>query len=435
MNLEFSTRDPDREIVYSDKGTSLSMSYDGVPVDYFDREGRLVGTFVDGHHYRRGFDNRLLEKFRSDDGRQRVRRDVLDPRKREIIDSAYTRAHELWDSVERGDVTEFRPQGLGARVDPDRARAEVLDRIAPILRFGYGRLVEDGERFRGIYAPVSILPPDQYLALVVQMTVGCSWNKCTFCDFYRDRPFSIKSPDELREHIGQLEGFYGESTWLRKSIFLLDGNALVIPQAKLLERLDVVHEFFEFVPPDMLDPVEQSRWRREHPHGFDGLYSFLDAFSTVKKSVEEWRELRARHVIRVYIGLETGDDELLRFVNKPGDGATMVDATRTIKAAGINVGVIAMVGVGGGAFAAQHVRNTVQAINAMELGEGDIVYLSDFVNHPGLPYEALAHEQGVTDLDWQGVVAQREEIKRALHFPDPKRPPKVALYDIREMIY
>lgn len=434
MVFEFDLIPSGTRVVFSDKATSVSLSYNGEPVDYFDREGRLIGTYEDGHHYRRGLDNRLLEKFREGGGRQRIRMDVVGARKRRIIENTYDRAAQVFEAVDSGQVSAFRPQGLGATVNRELARDTLIERLSPVANTGYERLVEDSEHFKGIYAPVSILPPDQYLALIVQMTIGCSYNKCTFCDFYRDRPFSIKSPDELRTHIWNLLGFFGESAWLRRSMFLLDGNALVIPQRKLMERLDVVHEFFEFAPVGA-DRMTEARWMREHPHGFDGLYAFLDAFSSLKKSVEEWRELRDRHVRRVYIGLESGDDGLLKFIRKPGDRATMVDAARTIREAGVNAGVIAMVGVGGDRYAEQHVRNTIDAINSMELGEGDIVYLSDFVNHPGLPYEAAAREQGIRDFTWEETVAQRDDIKSGLRFPDPKRPPKVTQYDIREMIY
>jgi radical SAM superfamily enzyme YgiQ (UPF0313 family) len=435
MVFEFTTDNPRQTIVYSDKRTSFSLSYDGIPVDYFDREGRLVGMFIDGHHYRRGLDNRLLEKYRSDDGRQRIHSDVEGSRKTALVSGAYDRARAVRDAVEAGGDTEFKPQGLAARIDQDTARTGLLEHLSTLGKWSYDRLSDDGNLFGGIYEPVSILPPDQYLALIVQMTIGCSYNKCTFCDFYQDRPFSIKSNDELRTHLQQLLGFFGESAWLRKSLFLLDGNALVVPQKTLLERLGVIAEFFECMPADIESKPDQMKWLREHPHGFDGMYAFLDAFSTLKKTVSDWEDLRMRSIRRVYLGLESGDDDVLQFIRKPGDRATMIDAAQTIKQAGVNVGVIAMVGVGGHTYADQHVANTVEAINEMGLGEGDIVYLSDFVNHPGLPYEKLAAEQNIVDLDWEQTDAQRETIKRGLRFADPKKPAKVTLYDIREMIY
>ena len=99
---------------------------------------------------------------------------------------------------------------------------------------GYAALDEDAARFRSIYTPVAILPPDQYLAVVVQATEGCSWNRCTFCDFYRQQPFRIKGDGEFRSHVGDVVSFFGTAIGLRRSIFLADANALVIAQDRLL---------------------------------------------------------------------------------------------------------------------------------------------------------------------------------------------------------
>jgi hypothetical protein len=81
------------------------------------------------------------------------------------------------------------------------------------------RLEADAARFARIYRPVSILPPDQYLALVIQATEGCSYNRCTFCDFYRDRPFRIKSAVELRHTLREVVDFFGEAMGLRGRCF------------------------------------------------------------------------------------------------------------------------------------------------------------------------------------------------------------------------
>lgn len=70
-----------------------------------------------------------------------------------------------------------------------------------VLLWNYDRLESDRERFLSVYSPVSILPPDQYLSLVLQATEGCHWNRCTFCDFYSQTRFQIKSEEEFASHI------------------------------------------------------------------------------------------------------------------------------------------------------------------------------------------------------------------------------------------
>ena len=103
-------------------------------------------------------------------------------------------------------------------------------------------LDKDRQRFEEIYTPIGILPPDQYLALVLQATHGCSHNACTFCTFYRGIDFSIKSPDAFRSHVAAVIDFFGPALSMRRSIFLADANALVISMPRLVALLDVLSE-------------------------------------------------------------------------------------------------------------------------------------------------------------------------------------------------
>ena len=253
---------------------------DEAPSYSFDLAGRLIGAFAGGVNYRRGLDNRVLSKWRGADG-VRQRRWLEPEEARQFLVEAYDLAHRV---------------------------ATVTDApgLAVLQRWDWAALQADARRFGEIYRPVSILPPDQYLALVVQATEGCSYNQCTFCDFYRDRPFRVKSADELRAHIAAVRAFFGPAIGLRKSLFLADANALVVPMPRLRAWLDVIAEA-------RLLSVDA------------GIFSFLDAFDVQRKTADEWAELAARGLRRVYIGMETGDDGLLRWLRKPGMAA---DVTR-----------------------------------------------------------------------------------------------------------
>ena len=442
LNIQYRSGSTPAQVTFSDKGTSFSLAYGDAPIDYYDEAGRLIGTFhqepgTSGVHYRRGLDNRLVEKYRTPDQEQHVRQSVGGAEKRRIIGEAYDRARALLDDLRAGRVE--APRSLDLSPVPADAWDRVANRIESAVSWQYEDLAADTERFSRVFAPVSILPPDQYMALVVQVTVGCSYNRCTFCDFYKDRQFHVKTPDELRSHVVGVLDFMGRSVTLRRSVFLADGNALVIPQPKLLERLDVLDEFFTFPPAEVGLPgrpsAQRTKWLREHPGSMEGTYSFLDGFSSLKKSPADFAELKTRGLRRVYVGLESGSDEVLRFVRKPGDAAGTVDAVRTIKEGGVAVGVIIMVGVGGATYEAEHVARTLEAVNSMGLDAGDIVYLSDFVNHPGLPYEQLAEEAGVRDLTFPEMTAQTDRLKRGFVWSDPSSKPKVAPYDIREFVY
>ena len=210
---------------------------------------------------------------------------------------------------------------------------------------------------------------------MLQATVGCSFNTCTFCDLYQ-QPFRVKTPDEFRQHIRQVRDYLGDSILLRqRSIFLGAANALAIPMPRLLPLLEIIQE--EFAPSP------------ENRRG-SGWDAFLDAFTGTRKSVEDYRALAERGLKRVYIGLESGHDPLLEFVRKPGHARDAIETVQAIKAAGINVGLIVLIGLGGDRFAAGHAADTVEVLNQMPLDSGDLLYFSDLVEEPGTPYPLLA---------------------------------------------
>ncbi len=357
----------------------------------FDRAGRLLSLFVDGRSIQRTLDHRLLARQKEAD----ARRVELPPKERDaILARVFAALRDLGDTL---------PQAGLAPADAAALAAE----LHTILAMGPEALTADGEAYRRLYLPVSILPPDQYMALVVQATEGCSWNRCTFCGLYRDRKFRIRSVEEFQAHCRAVRDFFGAGIGLRRGIFLADANALITPQERLLALVRTAPEVFG----------EPGRPRP--------LYSFVTAFDVERKSPDDWAALRDLGLRRVYVGLESGDDELLRFVNKPGAAADAIQAVRDFKAAGVAVGVIAMIGLGGDRFAAQHTANTVAAIRAMPLDRADVIYLSPYTPAPLTPYPAQAEAAGIRPLTAQQIRAQTRAIRDALrtHFPQTRVAP------------
>jgi radical SAM superfamily enzyme YgiQ (UPF0313 family) len=134
---------------------------------------------------------------------------------------------------------------------------------------------------------------------------------------------------------------------------------------------------------------------------------------------------------RIYIGLESGHDPLLEFVRKPGHAHDAIDTVQTIKAAGIHVGLIVLIGLGGERFAAGHAADTVEVLNQMPLDHGDLLYFSDLVEEPGTPYPVLAEQQGIRALDRSERAAQRNMIRSGLSPSGVK----ISNYDVREFVY
>jgi radical SAM superfamily enzyme YgiQ (UPF0313 family) len=406
------------------KANALVLSIEGRQIFSFDRGGRLYTAYREGHTFVRGLDHTMIDKWRPPGeplAPRKIRR-LTDEEKEALIEEIrgeVTRAIEAL-AGRSGEVTLLR-------VDPTSSVRDVLDWLEKIRAWDGAAYRADRQRFLSVYRPVSILPPDQYLALALQITEGCHWNRCAFCNFYRDRTFRIKPLTEVRAHIRAVKAFFGDSLTLRRRLFLADANALIVPQEKLLPIFDLIGEEF---------PIAANRRRTAAASPcFDGIYSFMDTQSGGKKSVEDFAALRKRHLRRVYLGVESGDDELLRWVQKPSTAAEALDIVHTLKTAGVNVGVIILVGLGGRRFAASHVEKSLELLNAMPLDSGDIVYLSPLWVHPQSDYMRQAQAEGIRPLGDAELKEQISRLRAGLRFSPRARGPRVSIYDVREFIY
>jgi hypothetical protein len=390
-------------------------------VSSYDLSGRPFALVRDGWTWRRALDGRLLQKG-GRPGEPRVRRLVPADQATPVVEGARSEARAVLEAVE-------------AAQDLDPAvRHEARRRLKRIVAMNDTELGEDAARFTSIYRPVGMLPPDQYLALVVQATEGCSWNACTFCDLYRGTPFRVKAATELEAHAAAIRDFFGESLALRRTLFLADANALCISHKRLLELLDVLAAEFPVAPFELSGRALRS-WLEKEPWGVSGIYSFVDAWTGHRKAVEDYRQYAERGLRRVYVGLETGDSKLLEWLQKPGAPSDAVELVHTLHEARVSAGVIVLLGVGGEQFFDVHVRGTAKVLSEMRLGREDLVYFSELVEHSGLEYAARAQAQDVRPLDPDRCAEQRRAILAAFRPGDPASPPRTATYDIREFIY
>ena len=388
------------------KPSCLTVSVEGaVGTDVFsyDGEGRLWTAFLDGISYRRGLDGKMVAKWRLP-GNARDRRWL--PRDEAL--AVEMRARSTIESLLRG--LQAGDADLNSPLTPD---ANAF--FQAVVCFDAWRSQADAAHYADIYKPVGILPPDQYMAVVLQLTEGCSFNTCTFCDFYKGRPFRIKPVDEFRSHARAVKEYLGAGLSLRRTIFLGDANALVVPQARLMPLIDAVHEIYDV-------------------GALGGLYAFLDGFSGDKKTIKDYRQLGARGLSRVYIGMESGSADLLRFLKKPGKPSDVIQAARSMKDAGVALGVIVLLGAGGHQYADRHVRDTIQALNSIPFGEDDIIYFSQLFAGEDLPYARDAAQAGIQSMSTAECEAQGDQIEAGLRFSAGSSP-RISRYDIREFIY
>lgn len=355
----------------------------------FTPEGRPFSFFRAGDFYQRGLGDVYLHKGRHTQPGQPPRRfrQPLEP----------TQAQALLAEV-RQELTSLKPSNEAA----NRA-------LATVLAWTPEQLAADGGRFAGIYQPISILPPDQYLSIVLQLSEGCSYNRCAFCNFYKDRPFQIKSPEAFAAHALAVREFLGPARSLRKGLFLADGDALMTPQPRLKQAMRTARELFGPLP----------------------FYSFMDAFRPQAKSLSAFEELAELGLRRIYLGIETGDAALLAWLNKPGNPELMHAEACKIKAAGLSLGLIFMVGAGGQTFADQHREASINWLRSLPLSADDRIFLSEFVPHPDQPYAAKAAAEGIVPLTPSEIASETGAWRQALQNLPAKKVP----YHLQEFIY
>lgn len=190
------------------------------------------------------------------------------------------------------------------------------------------------------YEGMIIRPPSEAYSLLLQVTVGCSHNKCNFCPTYKGGKFRIKSFAEIEEDILEA-GRYR----LVEKVFLCDGDALIVPQPRLMEILSSI---------------------RQHIRGVERVGCYANAKSILRKKPQELVQLRESGLRIVYLGVETGNEDLLKTVSKGATYAQMVEAGRRIKDAGIVLSVTVLLGIGGIEKSLEHAFDTARILTEID---------------------------------------------------------------------
>lgn len=190
------------------------------------------------------------------------------------------------------------------------------------------------------YEGMIIRPPSEAYSLLLQVTVGCSHNLCTFCETYKGKKFRIKSLDEIGEDIKEASRYRQV-----ERVFLCDGDALIIPQEKLKNIIRMI---------------------KSEIRGVQRISTYGNAKSALRKSVEELTELRELGLTMVYLGVETGSEELLRKICKGVTVSQTIEAGRRIKQAGMTLSVTVILGLGGIEKSTEHALETARVLTAID---------------------------------------------------------------------
>jgi len=187
-----------------------------------------------------------------------------------------------------------------------------------------------------------IRPPSEASSFLLPVTIGCSHNKCTFCGTYPGVKFRIRHLEDIKQDIDRVAQNY---SWSLKRVFLEEGDALIAPQRILAGVLKYLNEKFP---------------------NLERIGTYATPRAGLVKSVDELKELNRLGLKIAYMGVESGDEELLKKINKGASYDQIVEAGRRIRQAGITLSVTVILGLGGPEGSRRHALGTARILSDID---------------------------------------------------------------------
>ncbi|MBE3588517.1 MAG: radical SAM protein [Thermoanaerobacteraceae bacterium] len=208
------------------------------------------------------------------------------------------------------------------------------------------------------YEGVIYRPPSEANSLLIQATIGCPHNLCTFCAIYKKTKFRVRPVEEIKEDLRAARDRYGEGI---RSIFFPDGNTIAMKTDNLCRVLDYTRELFP-------------RLERITVYG--------SARFIVRKTFQEMQRLREAGLNRIHVGLESGDDTILTAIRKGATAQEMVAAGLMVKEAGMELSEYVLMGIGGPGRSREHALASAGVLNAID---PHFIRIRTFIPRPGSP--------------------------------------------------
>lgn len=228
-------------------------------------------------------------------------------------------------------------------------------------------------------------PPSEANSLIIQVTVGCAHNTCTFCSMYKDDRFFVRKQEDILRDLREMSVPFRSI----RRIFLADGDALVVPTDRLLEIVRVAYASYP---------------------NLERVTSYATAQDILRKSDEELRALKEAGLDMVYVGLESGSDEILRAISKDMTQDEYVEAILKAKKAGIKSSVTMILGLGQLDQREAHIQGCIEAINRSR--PNYVAFLSLHLS-PGAPlYDAVKEGRFYEINDDEKMAEMREFVEK-----------------------
>lgn len=228
-------------------------------------------------------------------------------------------------------------------------------------------------------------PPSEADSMIFQVTLGCSFNKCSFCNMYRTKEYSERPWGEIRAEIDMAAKLYPDT----RRVFLADGDAINLSNDRMIQILKYAHSKFPAI---------------------ERVSCYAMPMNLLKKKDDELKELKAAGLDMLYIGIESGNDVVLRKVSKGATYKTIVQACQKAKQNGYALSCMVILGLGGKTYTQEHVADTARILSetapdyvgalTLHLEEG--VY-DEFMTKFGEPFVPL--DDGAVLEELEGLIA------------------------------
>jgi len=212
-------------------------------------------------------------------------------------------------------------------------------------------------------------PPAEANSFILQVTLGCSYNKCSFCTMYENKDYEVRKLEDIFDEIEVMSRLNPDT----KRVFLADGDVLNVDTVHILKILDVLTESF---------PKLQR------------VSAYASAFNLLKKSNEELLSLKEKKLSLVYYGIESGDFELLKAIDKSIKPSKMIEGLNKASEVGLKISAMVILGLGGKSRSNEHIKNTATLINECKISYLSTLELGFEKNRKDLFYERFEKKLG-----------------------------------------
>jgi radical SAM superfamily enzyme YgiQ (UPF0313 family) len=224
-------------------------------------------------------------------------------------------------------------------------------------------------------------PPSEANSIIFQVTLGCSFNKCSFCNMYRTKEYSERPWEEIKSEIDIVSKSFPQT----ERIFLADGDAINLSTEKLVQILDYIKEKFP---------------------NLERISCYAMPKNLLQKSPDELTLLNSKGLDMLYIGIETGNDILLKKITKGATSKSIIDACNKAKKSGFIISCMIILGIGGKKYSMDHMKETARVVSdvspnflaALTLIIEDGVY-DEFMKKFSEPFETLDDTMILSELE------------------------------------